>query len=646
MLNLSIMPLDENHIQEICDDIIEQQRSGTSTHAMLMMKFNPEGTPVVNKAEKQCEIYDKYREILDRAGARHGVLVQATLGHIVVPYEPYPFQPTVSLVTGKEHVVQCCPYDPDFREYMKEQMRILASHHPSIIMIDDDMGLLYRDIRGCACKHHMAEFNLRAGTNMSREELYAHTLGNTEEDKYFASLYVDVQRDSLVGMARAMREGIDSVDPSIQGIVSGIYTTSFCEFSGDIAEVFAGKGNPRIMRMNGGPYALEGVKGFTRNIIRAAVLRENVKDKTDIFLAETDTCPQNRYSTSASHLHSHYTAAILEGAQGAKHWITRLGSFEPASGKAYRKKLSKYSGFYEKLAEYTKRLSPFGCRIPLTTAQDYRFWDGAQGEFDLAPWARCFLERMGVPLYFANTDGGVIFVDEKTVDGFTDDEIRSFLKGTLVLSVNAAAKLIERGFLDYIGVTVEEWSGKTISGERIGKNTIGAQYGRKKLTVCRDGVEPLSEVIHIDRRDGKTEVIFPGVTSFENPIGGRTIVFSGTPDMPFKYFTAFSLLNETRKKQLVKILSESGNLPVYYPEDAEVYLRAGYLPDGEMMVAFFNLGFDELEDIALVCDKSISHIEKLNPDGSRSVCAFTSENGTLRIAEKSEVLTPVVLFLS
>lgn len=113
-LNLSIMPLEKEHIEEYCEDIIDQRKRGISTHAMLMMKFNPEGTPAVNKAEEQCKIYDQYREILDRAGAKHGVLVQATLGHITVPYEPYPFQPSVSLVTGEDRVVTCCPMDPHF----------------------------------------------------------------------------------------------------------------------------------------------------------------------------------------------------------------------------------------------------------------------------------------------------------------------------------------------------------------------------------------------------------------------------------------------------------------------------------------------------------------------------------------------------
>ena len=45
MLNLSIMPLDVEHVDEIVADIIEQQKTGVSTHAMFMMEFNPRALP-------------------------------------------------------------------------------------------------------------------------------------------------------------------------------------------------------------------------------------------------------------------------------------------------------------------------------------------------------------------------------------------------------------------------------------------------------------------------------------------------------------------------------------------------------------------------------------------------------------------------
>ena len=64
------------------------------------------------------------------------------------------------------------------------------------------------------------------------------------------------------------------------------------------------------------------------------------------------------------------------------------------------------------------------------------------------------------------------------------------------------------------------------------------------------------------------------------------------------------------------------------------------------MAAFFNLGFDQMEDIPFVCSKNITKIEKLNPDGSRSACEFIVEDGCIRVQEPLYTLMPVVLFLS
>ena len=645
MLNLSITPLKKDHIDEICEDIIEQQKSGATTHAMFMMKFNPECTPALDKATEQCELYDIYREKLDKAGAKHGVLVQATLGHITIPREPYAFMPSISLVTGAERVQTCCPLDPHFQEYIKGQMKTLAKRHPSIVMLDDDLGLLYKPTKGCACKYHMAEFNKRAGTNMSREEVYAHTQGTSEENKHYTDIYVETQKHGIVSAIKAMREGIDEIDPSIQGVVSGIYTTTFCEFSGDAAKAFAGKGNPSIIRLNGGPYAMDSSRTFTSNLFRAAILRENTKNDVDIFLAETDTCPQNRYSTSAALLHGHFTASILEGAEGAKHWITRLGVYEPNAGKAYRKILSKYEKFYEKMTEYAKEIKPFGCRIPLTLMQNYGFVPSTQGMF-LSPWSTCFLERIGLPLYFSNESGGAVFLDDFSADGFSNEEVTEFMKGTLILSAIAAKKLCEKGFKDYIGVDVADWGKIVAGGEKIGDKIIASQYEKKFLTLCRDGVEVLSEVVRTNPDTGVLESICPAVTRLKNELGGEVLVFNGTPDMPYLYHSAFSLLNETRKNQFIDILSLNNHIPLYYPEDGEVYVRAGHLENGEIMAAFFNIGLDQLEDTPFVCNKEVKKIEKLNPDGTRSECKFTVEDGIVRVDEVMNTLIPVVLFIS
>lgn len=646
MLNLSIMPLYEDHIEEICQDIIDQQKKGISTHAMFMMKFQPECSPAVDKATEQCKIYDKYRAILDKAGAKHGVLVQATLGHIVEPREPHPYTCATSIIDGKPMTTTCCPLDEGFRKYIKNQMKILAQHNPSVVMIDDDVALLYRLTKGCACEHHMNEFNRRAGTSMTREELYAHTQGATEEDKRYTDIYIETIKDSIVDAVKVMREGLDEVNPSIQGVVSGIYVFSCCEFSGYTSRAFAGKGNPAIVRYNGGPYSLNTIRGFTAHVFRAAILKENTKDLVDIYIAETDPCPHNRYSTSAALMHGHFTAILLEGASGAKHWITRLNNcYEPNSGKAYRKILAKYKNFYEKIIEYTKELKPFGCRMPLTLMQNYDLVPTSRNEF-ICPWSTCVLERLGLPMYYSNSDDGAVFLDDFSVDGFDDEQIKKFLSGTVVLSAIAADKLNKRGFKEFIGVEVSPWGDIVPSGEIYGANNMNPQYEKKHLTMTSDKTESLSDVVRLNPNTGVREIICPGVTRLENSLGGEVIVFGGTPDMPFAYYTAFSMLNETRKKQLIDILQKRNNIPLYYPEDGEVYLRAGYLDNGEIMASFFNLGYDQLEDVPFVCTKDVKKVEKLNPDGTRTECSFTVEDGVVRVNETMNTIIPVVLFIS
>jgi len=644
MINLSIMPLDTAHIDEICEDIITQQETGVSTHAMFMMTFNPEGTPAVNKAEEQCKRYDLFRERLDAAGAKHGVLVQATLGHITAPFEPYPFQPSVSLITGEDRVVTCCPLDPDFRAYMKEQMRILAARKPSVVMIDDDMGLIYKATKGCACKRHMALLSERLGREISREELYTHTQGTTEEDKRITELYIGVQRDGLVGAAKAMREGLDMEDPTIQGVVSGIYASTFLEFSDKVADAFAGKGNPRIVRLNGAPYSRTSHRYFTRSLYIAACLRENAKELVDLFLAETDTCPYNRYSTSAGLLHSHFTASIFEGVCGGKHWITNLMDYEQTSGMAYRKILAKHSKFYEKLVEYVKELRPVGCRIPLPLEQNYRFTP-AEFSGNLSPWPVCILGRLGLPMYYSNDPGGAVFLDDISVKKFSNTDIENFLHGTLVLSANAANTLNERGFGKYTGVEVHAWNGAVMGSECVLGRTLQVQPESKELRPISDKTEALSFVMSKAPKASDSHKLFPGVTRCKNELGGEVVVFCGTPDTEYQYW-AFSLLNETRKQQFANILSEGGNLPVYYTEDIEVYLRAGYLANGELMCALFNTGFDKSEDIPLILANPPKKIEKLQPDGTRRECRFDTVDGVVRICEILDPYDPAVLFIS
>jgi hypothetical protein len=244
-------------------------------------------------------------------------------------------------------------------------------------------------------------------------------------------------------------------------------------------------------------------------------------------------------------------------------------------------------------------------------------------------WQYCNLERLGLPMYFSAEQGGIAFMDGAADAKFTDNEIIELFKGTVALAGETAARLQARGFSEYLGVKVENWQGKNISGEllHINGNEVPSQFLARKLTPIGDPAktEELSYAYHVP--DGKTkEHLFPAVVRFENPVGGTTIVFCGTPKAELLHTIGFSFLNAARKEQFVSLLKKAGALPVYYPDDAEVYLRTGKLPDGKRVIAVFNIGLDTLEELPLVFDGKelpLKKVCKINNQGDYEDCEFS-----------------------
>ena len=640
----SIMSLDwmDGHLEEICQDIRRQYESGAADCALMMMTLVPEGNPPVNKAEKYCEKYDRVQARLAQMGLECGVLVQASIGHGWVLNRMFPYQPYVNLTDGRTESV-CCPCDEGFRDYIRSAMRTIAKRKPKLIMVDDDFRLIYRAGMGCACPKHMARFNQLAGTELTREELLAHTKGSSDEDRRITEIFIETQRESLVDAAKAMREGIDSVDPSIPGAFCACGPAA--EFAPEIAKILAGEGHPAVVRVNNGWYCQAGTKGFSARMRYAAVQAEVMKGSADVLLAETDTCPQNRYSTGAQQLHAHFTGSILEGMRGAKHWVTRLHGYEPASGQAYRKKLANYAGFYAALADIVPGLKWLGCRIPVSKVPAYGFGTSPAIE-EINGWDGCVLERLGLPMYFSSDSGGAVFMDGPADMQMTEDEIRELFRGTLFLAADTAMRLNERGFSEYTGVEVRPWTGRNASGELLDVNgvTCSAQKNVCELIPLTDAVRADSTVYHVP--DGESmEVLFPGATVFDNPLGGRTVVFSGTPKTNYNIVEAFSFLNESRKKQLAQLLKEAGQLPVYYPGDAEMYFRAAECPDGSLLCAAFNLGLDWLDGLELCTDRNVRSVSMLMPDGTRRECGFERIDGGIAVDVQVRTLEPVILFL-
>lgn len=639
----TIVPTFTNHVEEVCEDIRRQYEAGVASCALFMAKLVPEGDPAMDKAGMFAEQYVLFRDRLREMGMDCGILVQCTIGHGYPLNQRSRFTYYENLTDGAEQHITC-PYDTDFQDYLRNQLKTLAALSPKVIMVDDDFRLMFRDGRGCACPLHMAAYHKASGSAATREELFELLKGKNEESARAREIYVETQRESLLQSAHAMREGIDAVDPHLPGIFCCVGPTT--EFAAEIAHILAGEGNPTVVRVNNGNYTPGGAHYFTNVPFRAAdEIHRLKKGGVDVVLAETDTCPQNRYSTGAQFLHTHFTASILEGANGAKHWITRLAAFEPKSGKAYRKMLSEHSGFYEALSKMVPALHWEGCRIPLPEKDTYDFQKN--GYFwRTSAWAKCVLERWGLPLYFSAEPGGAAFLEGAYDEGFSNDELTDMLRGTAVVDAVCLERLHARGLGEYTGVAVQAWQGERMSFERvhINGNKCNVQVSCKQLVPLSDDVQAMSTVYHL--HDGKDEIpLFPGVTVYKNTLGGVVIATAGTPDAPFSYLTAFSYLTESRKAQFVSLLKETGNLPIYYDGDSEIYMKTAKMPDGKRFCALFNLSMDMLDELPLATDEKVCGVQMLQKDGTLAPVAYERTENGICIKEMLYPVNPMILVL-
>ena len=129
MKRYSMMPLLEGYVNEICDNIEAQYRDNVADEALFIMSLHPEGNPTSDKPTALCKKYDRYAKELASRGLSCGILAQSTIGHGASPTAKPSMQHIVGLLDGAEHGT-ICPYDEDFRVYIRNAMATLTSRHP------------------------------------------------------------------------------------------------------------------------------------------------------------------------------------------------------------------------------------------------------------------------------------------------------------------------------------------------------------------------------------------------------------------------------------------------------------------------------------------------------------------------------------
>ena len=584
MIRLNVVPLLIDHADEVCADLKELFNNNAIDSAAFIFTLVPEGNPPFDKAKELVSRFKVFQEKLQGSGMPVGILLQATMGHGWIPSEITPFQKIVKIDGSSQYTF--CPDGKEFRDYVADAVIKCAEAAPDFMMLDDDTRLI-TGRNACFCPLHVARYNNMYSTSYSSEELRRLA----KEDKDVAAKFDAMLLKSMEEYMWIIRKAIDSVNPDI--------TCNFCQCLYDyqhaptFTRILAGKGQP-VLRINHGLYMQDSPRNVPAYWIYNTARQINYAPKDFTLLCEPDTCPQNRYSTSATFMRTHLTLSLLEGCKGGKLWITRTGVFEPDSGKAYRKALADDGGMMEAISKLT--LTWKGPAIPFTKHPAPMF---PVNTLQWSSWNYAF-GRMGLPFSFSDgpVEGRLNLLTQEQALSLTDDELKAVLSGKVLMDGSAAIALTKRGYGKYCGFNATEWSGEHVNLERWNGFKIPIPGGAKIAQLEKiEGVQELSTLIHKGYAFSKDETnVGPGSLYFQNELGGTVIataIFYGVQES----FNCYGVFNETRKRQYLEFMSRLTELELYHEGDAEVMLRYALNADGSRIVYIYNAGLDLLEEM-------------------------------------------------
>jgi len=647
----TIAPLRPERRKEIVQRLRKHYADKIFTDVLFSIYVVPEGNPPFDKAADCTEAFRAFQK--DLTGIPVGILVNSLFGHGADRLcSPNPFQKQIGMDPQndfrlKERIDVCCPLDSGFQEYAVKQFRRLASLNPHVLMLDDDFRVLL-PVYGCLCPLHIKMFNERFSFSVTAEELVRHLVGIEPEDIEIAHQFEEINTEALNSMMRIIREAIDSVNPDIRGIECGAPNEiSHLERN---ARIFAGAHYRPEVRIGNARYLQQGNRNFP-GTMHMTMLQKGLLSPDVTVLSETDTFPHTRYSMGARELHATYTGHLLEGCTGSKQWIMRLEEEETASEKAYAAILAKYSAFYGTVAELIPKVR-FSGPANLFPGHMPFPWNPPRHLQEIQSWSTILIGRMGLPVNFRKCGDGPGMLTVSEIPFYSDEEIRSLLEQGAILDGGAALALTKRGFESFMGVSVQSFPpGQRSMEEQIGEHPLCSLHagalmsppaGQVMLTPLTEKTEVISWFVKTSyMRHPVKQRQTPAVTLFQNAAGGKVAVFASNPNG----LRGMAYFNETRKMLLAAVMNAIEPMAVYYPGDAEIYLKSGWLDTKTIFTVLFNLGSDPLDEIELAVANKIAKIRELLPDGTFQFRPFKQDGRQCSIQVQLETMLPLVFLI-
>jgi hypothetical protein len=493
---------------------------------------------------RRMELAAKRLDAFRQAGIPSvGINVLCTIGHVNEAWSympPLPCQPMVGHDGSVSHSC-ACPNTPEMRAYVRAKYELVAKARPDFIWVDDDIRMHHHGVAwGCLCPTCLALFAKRAGRTYTREELVqafdVPGQGGVRE------LWVEQNIATIESLMTEVRTTVHKVNA---GIVIGKMTAGagWTTYSGQAFDRWftalgATKGRP-----GGGFYTDERPLDMLDKALECGRQRATLPPSVRDVQYELENFPYQRLKKSPASVVNECSLALAHGLNGvAFNMLGLVTTFDdilpwvkaiPAARPVWEKWVAQAAGL-PTAGLWPAWSARMMARRSVRTGESWLGWSGRHN-INIPK----VLGDIGLPLA-SDTPACATVLCGYVADAFSDGELKAMLARGVLMDSAALELLTERGLGHLTGVRLakrldnglwERFTDDPMNGRAAGEIRDARIEFWGDAKGMGDVLEPIAQGVRVltNIEDYFARPQGPGMTAFENELGGRVVVMGYAP---------------------------------------------------------------------------------------------------------------------
>jgi hypothetical protein len=525
---------------------------------------------------------------------------------------------------GQESLGCACPIGPRYRHKMGAMLRLWADTKPEVVWVDDDFRMHNHSIQQpemdyyCFCPLHLNAFAQRVGQRWTREALVAEILRPGPASPVRGQ-WLDFLGETMIETATWIREQVHGVSPQ----------TRLAQMT-SLPDVHSAEGRDwgKFLKALCGPYQpmtrpCSGLYTASNRPVKDNAVTYRFFEQSIVTLEKTlgvdavqyrPELENARFTTWAKTAVNSRYVLVLSQLLGCREITLSMADLDGSSlseEPANALMLHDTKPFLQAVANLDLRgWRPLGVSFLTAPCSARKIHLSAGGKLEQLhgdrPWEE-ILTTSGVPTRYvtpaeAGAEDEVVVLDAFTAWLPSDEELRRILSRGVLLDADSARVLQQRGFGEFIGVTVAEQPQRYAAQSEIYYDDLlpgvyAARVPHKGFRwheIQLAGARRVSDFI--DPQHG----LHVGSALFENTLGGRVVTYAHIGE--FQPYAVFG--NHARLRWLrgaIQWLSR-GNFPLL-PLTRCHGLTIARRHGDETLLAWANLSTDLVDELVFTASE-------------------------------------------